>query len=120
LQLGCGTELPSSPASEVYTKQTADAEAARGQLVARAEELSGAFAPVAKVLKPSVVSITATKKVNLARGGERGLPQGIPEEFRRFFGDDFGQQFETPAPAAVGAMASPLNKKFLPDLGREL
>jgi len=89
---------PGFTASEVYTKQTADAEAARGKLVARAEELSGAFRAVAKVLKPSVVSITATKRVNMGRGGG-GLPPGLPEEFRRFFGDDFGgPEFETPVP----------------------
>jgi serine protease Do len=89
---------PGFTASEVYTKQSADAEAARGKLVARAEELSGAFRAVAKVLKPSVVSITATKRVNMGRGGG-GLPPGLPEEFRRFFGDDFGgPEFETPVP----------------------
>lgn len=96
--IGMWNGAPVFSVSDVYVKQTADAEAARGQLVARAEELSGAFRAVAKVLKPSVVSITATKKVNMSRGTGRGLPPGLPEEFRRFFGDDFGEQFEAPAP----------------------
>lgn len=96
--IGMWNGVPVFTVSDVYVKQTADAEAARGQLVARAEELSGAFRAVAKVLKPSVVSITATKKVNMSRGTGRGLPPGLPEEFRRFFGDDFGEQFEAPVP----------------------
>lgn len=96
--IGMWNGAPVFTVSDVYVKQTADAEAARGQLVARAEELSGAFRAVAKVLKPSVVSITATKKVNMSRGAGRGLPPGLPEEFRRFFGDDFGEQFEAPVP----------------------
>lgn len=96
--IGMWNGAPVFTVSDVYVKQTADAEAARGQLVARAEELSGAFRAVAKVLKPSVVSITATKKVNMSRGTGRGLPPGLPEEFRRFFGDDLGEQFEAPVP----------------------
>ncbi|MEN9825023.1 MAG: hypothetical protein RI953_768, partial [Pseudomonadota bacterium] len=63
--IGMWNGTPAYNLSEVYAKQTADADAARGQLVARAEELSGAFRAVAKVLKPSVVSITATKKVSM-------------------------------------------------------
>lgn len=97
--IGMWNGSPVFTASEVYAKQSADAEAARGQLVARAEELSGAFRAVAKVLKPSVVSITATKKVNMNRGGGRAMPPGIPEEFRRFFGDEFeGPQGAIPGP----------------------
>jgi serine protease Do len=86
---------PSFTVSDVYAQQTAAAETAKGELVARAEELSGAFRAVAKAMKPSVVSITATKKVNVNVDGRRGMP----EEFRRFFGEDFGgEQFQTPAP----------------------
>lgn len=107
---------PAFIASDVYVKQSADAEAARGQLVARAEELSGAFRAVAKVLKPSVVSITATKKVNMSRGGG-GLPPGIPEEFRRFFGDDFGSpEFGTPVPRG-GRGAEPTEQEVPAGLG---
>lgn len=96
--IGMWNGTPAFNVSEVYSKQAQEADSARGDLVARAEELSGAFRAVAKVLKPSVVSITATKKVSMNRGG-RGVPPGLPEEFRRFFGEDFGgEQFEAPVP----------------------
>jgi len=87
-----------SGTSQLYAQQTVSAELAKREL-ARADELSGAFRKVAKALKPSVVSITATKKVGggLRGGLNQGLPPGIPEEFRRFFGEEF-EQFGAPQP----------------------
>ena len=60
-----------------------------------ANTLSTAFKQAAEVISPSVVSITSEKKVSLG-GGLRGSQ--IPEEFRRFFGDDFGRFFDNPSP----------------------
>ena len=113
--IGMWNGTPAYNLSEVYAKQTADADAARGQLVARAEELSGAFRAVAKVLKPSVVSITATKKVSMNRGG-RAVPPGIPEEFRRFFGDDFGGP-QSEAPASRGGESNAQEQEIPAGLG---
>jgi serine protease Do len=59
-----------------------------------AADLSNAFNFVAEELKPSVVrigSITRSKPIMDRRGDRsRQLPPGLPEEFRRFFEDDFG------------------------------
>jgi serine protease Do len=64
----------------------------RNQL-AIAADLSEAFNYVAEELKPSVVrigSVTRSKPLAERRGSPNRLPPGIPEEFRRFFEDDFG------------------------------
>lgn len=76
-------------ASEAYAQQTIAAETAKNDLLVKADVLSGAFRSVAKALKPSVVSITATKKVAVNGNGGQ-LPPGLPEEFRDFFGGEFG------------------------------
>lgn len=60
-----------------------------------ATSLSTAFRQAAEVISPSVVSITSEKKVSI---GSRLRGSQIPDEFRRFFGDDFGGFFENPGP----------------------
>tara|TARA_R110002049_G_scaffold288423_1_gene470950 strand:+ start:136342 stop:137868 length:1527 start_codon:yes stop_codon:yes gene_type:complete len=79
----------------------------RGQSLAAAEELetasdlSSAFKSVAKRLKPSVVSISSVKRLSgsspqVRRFGGNGP---MPDEFRRFFGDDFLDRFfQMPSP----------------------
>lgn len=63
-------------------------------LIQQADTLSLAFQQAAEHIGPSVVSITSEKRFTVQ--GRQGSPQ-IPEEFRRFFGDDFGRFFETPS-----------------------
>ena len=80
----------------------------RGQSLAAAEELktagdlSTAFKSVAKKLKPSVVSISSVKRLGGATPQIRrfgGDQRGMPDEFRRFFGDDFLDRFfQMPSP----------------------
>jgi len=55
--------------------------------LAHAESLSEAFQYVADTVRPSVVSIRSLKKIRAASGSRRSTPQ-LPEEFRRFFGEE--------------------------------
>lgn len=65
---------------------------AREQL-AKATDLSKAFELTAKAMHPSVVSITSVRKMRMPR---RTRPE-VPDEFRRFFGDDpFDRFFQMP------------------------
>ena len=65
---------------------------AREQL-AKATDLSKAFELTAKAMHPSVVSITSVRKMRMPR---RSRPE-VPDEFRRFFGDDpFDRFFQMP------------------------
>lgn len=63
--------------------------------VASAVEVSRAFENVAKVLTPSVVSIQASSrpKKQDARPGQRIPNDPFFDQFRRFFGDEFLDQF---------------------------
>ncbi len=63
-----------------------------------AEHLSLAFKQVAQRVRPSLVSIVSVRHVQpLAGLSERGTPAPeIPEELRRFFGDDWFDRFDLP------------------------
>lgn len=64
-------------------------------LIQQADMLSLAFQQAADHISPSVVSIMSEKQLQTLQG--RGsLQSQIPEEFRRFFGDDFDRFFQTP------------------------
>jgi len=89
------------------TEQVLHAEVAKAPIkpadTTHANALSDAFQQAAAIVRPSVVSISATQKAKMipSRGELRGnvpLDQ-LPPEFRRFFGDklpEFGQQFGGP------------------------
>jgi serine protease Do len=88
--------------SATYAQQTEESNRVKSAnsdaAVANAESLSVAFRNVAKVAKPSVVSITSMGEVQRRTryGGGRGgmnLPPGFPEEFRRFFEGNLPEQF---------------------------
>ncbi|MFO7906775.1 MAG: DegQ family serine endoprotease [Planctomycetota bacterium] len=81
-----------------YAMQRGIAEASQEQL-AVANDLSQAFQHVAKALRPSVVSISSVRRVQLQQRGGRGRGSELPEEFRRFFGDDFFEEFPFEAPS---------------------
>jgi serine protease Do len=72
------------------------AEQARGNLIASADQLSVAFRNVAKVVKPSVVSINVSAKPAQTAG--RGRRPSLPPEFESFFGPDMSEQFEHQIP----------------------
>ena len=65
-------------------------------LIQQADTLSKAFQQAANHIGPSVVSITSEKRFGVARRSPNTSPQ-IPEELRRFFGDDFERFFEVPS-----------------------
>jgi len=71
------------------------------QAAMHAEGLSAAFRQATQVVQPSVVSITSKKELRISGGFRGELPQ-IPEEFRRFFGDDFERFFDGPVPDQRG------------------
>ncbi|MFM2096543.1 MAG: hypothetical protein RIS70_3667 [Planctomycetota bacterium] len=78
----------------ISTRSHADdvSREAREQL-AKATDLSKAFELTAKAMHPSVVSITSVRKMRMPR---RARPE-VPDEFRRFFGDDpFDRFFQMP------------------------
>ena len=69
----------------------------RAETPATADQLSHSFKRVAKVVRASVVSINSIKRYRLAAGERAGPNQQIPEELRRFFGDDSLERlFEPP------------------------
>ena len=63
--------------------------------VTQAENLSKAFQKAAKTVRPSVVSVSSVRKF-AAKGRGRSQPE-LPDELRRFFGEDpFEKFFQSP------------------------
>lgn len=58
-----------------------------------AKDLSAAFKHVAKTVQPSVVSISSVRRMQMTSAVPEQVMPGLPEEFRRFFGDDMFRQF---------------------------
>jgi len=80
-----------------YASEAGKAAAAREQLD-RAIDFSQAFQHVVKAVRPSVVNINSTKRIAPAERGQRRRDMQVPEEFRRFFGEDLDRFFENPSP----------------------
>lgn len=91
--------FPSAMTQLAYAVERGKAQAATEQL-ATANDLSGAFKYVAKSLRPSVVSVSSIKRSDRQRPEIRrfGGPQQMPDELRRFFGDDFFDRFSFDLP----------------------
>ena len=81
-----------------YAEDDNRASAAR-KAISHAGALSEAFRYVADSVRPSVVSIRSVQKAHVARRSRRSNPQ-IPDELRRFFGDEdiFGRSFDFQIP----------------------
>lgn len=60
-----------------------------------ANDLSTAFRNAAEAIRPAVVSITSEKQF---KTGSQSWQPLLPDQFRRFFGDEFGRFFEMPSP----------------------
>jgi serine protease Do len=78
---------PQIVSQATYAIERGQAEAAQQQL-ASANDLSQAFQHVARALRPSVVSVSSVKRVQVRQPQARRFDSQMPEEFRRFFGDD--------------------------------
>ncbi len=89
--------LPGTISKMAYAVETGKSLAAQQEL-ATANDLSSAFKNVATALRPSVVSVSSVKRVQVGIRGRQMQPE-IPEEFRQFFGDDFLERFGTPTPS---------------------
>lgn len=63
-----------------------------------ANALSAAFEAAAKVITPSVVSVSSVKHAKAPRRSGRKLPDPFFEPFRDFFGDDFFDRFGSDNP----------------------
>jgi serine protease Do len=82
-------------AGNLYAQQAAQAEAAQEELLVAPERLSDAFRNAARILKPSVVTITSLIEEPLARVGGRGLDQfGIPPELRGMLPDELLEELQ--------------------------
>lgn len=86
--IGLAINLPGTVSRLAYAAEAGRAAAARGDLE-HAKDLSVAFREVATAMRPSVVTITSTKKVHLSSNNQQPNTPELPEEFRKFFGDDF-------------------------------
>ena len=83
--------LPSTLTQLTYAVERGKAYAAQDQLKV-ATDLSTSFKQVAKALRPSVVSISSTKRLQPMASGRGGGSQQIPDELRKFFGGSpFGE-----------------------------
>lgn len=92
--------LPNSVTQLTYAVERGQSLAATEQLQT-ATNLSDAFKQVSKSLRPSVVSISSIKRMNAPAPQIRRYGSGqLPDELRRFFGDDFAERFffDLPAP----------------------
>lgn len=74
---------------------------AMGSEATVAEGLSNTFRRAQGIVQPTVVSISIEKK-DLSPYGTRDYLPEIPDEFRRFFGDDFGRFYDRPNPGKRG------------------
>lgn len=90
--------MPTALSQLTYAVERGKAQASQEQLQT-ATQLSDAFKLVAKSLRPSVVSVSSIKRFESAgRSGQPFGGQQIPEELRRFFGEDADRFFQPPTP----------------------
>ena len=91
---------PNVVSQATYAIERGQAEASHSQLAA-ASDLSQAFRHVARLLRPSVVSVSSVKRVQVNQPQVRPFNSDVPDELRRFFGgDDFFDRFFFEAPPA--------------------
>lgn len=95
--IGVGWRLPTYVSELTYAAEAGRAQAARAALAGN-DNLSQAFKYVAKALRPSVVSIHSVIRIEPEQG-QRRRDLDVPDDARRFFGDDFFDRFfDTPGP----------------------
>jgi len=100
LSLAAVYHVPNTVSQISYAVERGKSQASYEQLQT-ASNLSDAFKYVAKSMRPSVVSISSVKRIESGQSQFRSFGGSqMPDEFRRFFGDDFFDRFhfETPSP----------------------
>ncbi len=90
--------LAATLASGKLTGLQAEITAADQQVAVAPQQLSEAFRRAVEIVQPAVVSISTQTKIPPRGGFRGGAPGGLPDELRRFFGDDMGRLFRRPAP----------------------
>jgi len=75
-----------------YAVEVGQSRAAQEQLSA-ATDLSEAFRHVVRAMRPSVVSISSVKRIEVKQPSRQEFDSQIPEEFRGFFDDDLFERF---------------------------
>jgi Do/DeqQ family serine protease len=103
---GCG----GSADAQAQTREAARAEV-RERLgsgstpidTATAAALSSAFRAAAERALPAVVYVSVEQEAQVARGRTPQMPQGIPEEFRRFFQFPDEENFQAPPQQGAGS-----------------
>ena len=81
-----------------YAVEVGQAKVSQSQL-STAADLSQAFRHVARLIRPSVVSISSVKRAKLSDANVQRFGPAVPDEFRGFFDDDlFEKYFEYRAP----------------------
>lgn len=97
---GSAFSWPYLVSQATYAIERGQAEASYEQL-AVATNLSDAFQHVARTLRPSVVSISSVKRLQVNEPQVRRFGAPIPDEFRQFFGgDDMLDRFFFEVPSA--------------------
>ena len=96
LMIGGIIQSPFAHTEQSYAQDGSRAAEAQRAIV-QANSLSTAFNFVAETVGPSVVSIRSIQKFRPTARSRQSVPQ-VPEEFRRFFGDDFEKFFDFGGP----------------------
>lgn len=84
---GIAWNLPDVTSRIAYAVETAKAEVAAERLKPT-DKFSAPYEEVAEIIRPSLVSISSTKRMKLEAN-----PGELPPQFRQFFGDDFFNHF---------------------------
>lgn len=90
--LGAGLVVSRWPDTFTQSSYAQDVRGRGADSLAAAESLSAAFQHVAKSVGPAVVSVHSVQRARPVDRGRRERPD-MPDEFRRFFGDDLFERF---------------------------
>jgi serine protease Do len=98
--------------STLYAQQASLSQAAQQELLIHSEQLSEAFRAAAKVLKPSVVTITALVEVSPRIQGGRGMGDlQLSPEFRGMLPEELLEQLELGRRRPTAPPVAPIDKE---------
>lgn len=82
-------------ANDSHESQAVPVKAVDTESLRHATDLSNAFRNATNAIRPAVVSVTSEKNLQV---GQQFVQPVLPNQFQRFFGEDFGRFFNTPSP----------------------